>query len=96
MIGRALLHYRIEKKLGEGGQGVLYRALDTKLGRTVVLKVLPPPPASAVPAAADRKVLKPPPVVDRIRRWKFPEFMLLSLDELHQAFGDFPRPGLTH
>lgn len=37
MIGRNLLHYRIEKKLGEGGQGAVYRATDTKLGRTVAL-----------------------------------------------------------
>jgi serine/threonine protein kinase/tetratricopeptide (TPR) repeat protein len=42
MIGKFLRNYKILEKLGVGGQGTVYKATDSKLGRTVVVKVLPP------------------------------------------------------
>lgn len=42
MIAESIAHYRIIKKLGAGGMGVVYLAVDTKLDRNVAIKVLPP------------------------------------------------------
>jgi serine/threonine protein kinase len=41
MVGSQINQYKILEKIGSGGQGTVYKALDTKLNRTAVIKVLP-------------------------------------------------------
>jgi hypothetical protein len=70
VIGTKLGHYDIVARLGAGGMGEVYRARDTRLGRDVALKLLPPA------LAADP---------DRLRRFELEAKTLAALNHPHIA-----------
>jgi eukaryotic-like serine/threonine-protein kinase len=55
MIGKSLRSYRIEAKLGAGGMGVVYKAVDSRLGRTAAIKILS---AGALNAEHERRFIQ--------------------------------------
>ncbi len=55
MVGKTLRSYRIESKLGAGGMGVVYKAVDSRLDRTAAIKVLA---ASAFSADRERRFVQ--------------------------------------
>ena len=57
MIGKSLNHYEIESRLGAGGMGEVYQARDTRLGRSVAVKVLPEALPRAEEVQVDPRVL---------------------------------------
>ena len=64
MIGQTVSHYRIVRKIGEGGMGAVYEAQDLKLPRSVALKFLPETVAGV--ASAETRFLQEARIISKL------------------------------
>jgi len=88
--GSSISHYRIEAELGRGGMGVVYKAVDSKLDRTVALKLLP---SSALTSEEDRaRFYREAKAAAQLHHPHIASIFEIDEAVLQGAPGDEPRP----